>query len=356
VFQAQSVCKTWRNMVSSSRHFHELWEERNGEQWLVMEWKDCGAVALFNRGGFFVKKIFDSSLQRHLIAASGGLLLYLDNQDGMFYVVNPLTMRCRQLPDPIMGDQFLSTYLKSGRHTFDGVMISLSVDSMARRYQVIFKAQLTGLSDIMIYRSLDLSWQNIVVESKMKGLVCGKWFPYKNTANQTVYCFPMHQELQIKTYGSYNPPSSINLTLSGGKSSDNIAFAKDLYKENDYNGDCVMFIGTTIRQALWTPPCGRMVQIIYELDEASCEWNIISVCRWNEIFVMESVSIAFDELPCERELLGSRGGGNKDYVWIIPRDSDTGVHNNKIINFDFNGDNYENSTAFPMQLRFSPSP
>ncbi|GLJ19307.1 hypothetical protein SUGI_0347590 [Cryptomeria japonica] len=110
VFHAQSVCHSWRTIICCSAQFHKLWDEKNSEQWLFMDDRD-GGVEIFNPSGHFKKNMFDSSFWL-LKAASGGLLLYLNRTDGMFQVVNPLTMEARQLPDPILGEEHLSFYLK----------------------------------------------------------------------------------------------------------------------------------------------------------------------------------------------------------------------------------------------------
>ncbi|GLJ49861.1 hypothetical protein SUGI_1059550 [Cryptomeria japonica] len=257
VFQAQSVCHSWRTIVCSSPHFQKLWDEKNNEQWLAMD--DCdGGVEIFNTNGEFKKKMFEFSNSWILKAAGGGLLLYLNESDGMLQVVNPLTMEARQLPDPIMGElEHLSFYL-----TIEPAAIDLIVDSTTKIYEVIVFMGLKETAYLLIFRSSTSFWETKVVKYGFKGFTA--WSLYK-TVDQTVLRDP------LKGIDSY------------------ITYGELVHRKKKDGGGFVM--GENVKVVVWEPPIGRSFVFIFELDEVSSQWRVLSVCRWNIGYI-----VSFGEL------------------------------------------------------------
>ncbi|GLJ19301.1 hypothetical protein SUGI_0347400 [Cryptomeria japonica] len=315
VLKARSVCHSWQNIVCSSPHFHKLWDEKNSEQWLFMDDRD-GGVQIFNPSGQSKKKMFDSSSWL-LKAASGGLLLYKHKTEELLQVVNPLTMEARQLPDP--------------RITL--VAVDLVVDSTTKTYEVIVFGSGTNLTaDLSIFRSITSSWEIKVVEIVPRFF--NDFSPYKTVGNQTVYCFP----LQGQDLPSYN--------LCG-----EIVHANEKYGE----GLKGFVMGTNVKVAIFKPPIGRSFEIIFELDEASSQWRLVSVCRWNL-----DDPLPFGELLCEKDFVFSCLSASKDCIWIIPAFSDKDVYQTMLMLEEdtdiFKSHGKDLSVTFPMPLKFSQCP
>ncbi|GLJ19311.1 hypothetical protein SUGI_0347650 [Cryptomeria japonica] len=324
VFQAQSVCHSWRTIIRSFPQFHKLWEEKNSEQWLVMD--DCdGGIEIFNPNRDFKKKMFDSS-SWILKAANGGLLLYLNETDGIFQVINPLTMEARQLPNPILREENPFFYLKIKLGIID-----LIVDSTTKSYQVIVIGGSNQTSDLLIFRSTTSSWEIKLVEFSYKAARITDWTPYKTVGNQTVHCFPLQGHAQA----SYN--------LCG-----EIVHANQKHG----GGSRGLVMGKNVKAAIWKPPIGRNFVFIFELDEASCQWQVVCVCRWGKA--------PFSELLCEEDFVLSCLGASKDCIWIIPAFSNKDVYQTRLMLQQqkniFKSHKQDKSRAFPIPLRFSLCP
>ncbi|GLJ19306.1 hypothetical protein SUGI_0347580 [Cryptomeria japonica] len=155
------------------------------------------------------------------------------------------------------------------------------------------------------------------------------WAPYKTVSNQTVHCFL----LQGHDQSSYN--------LCG-----EIVHAK----EKNGRGSEGFVMGKNVKVAIWAAPIGRNFMFIFELDEASSQWRVVSACRLN----INIQNRSFGELLCEKDFVLSCLGASKDCIWVIPAFSDKDVCQTKLIlqqqKVIFKG------RAFPTPLRFSLCP
>ncbi|KAH9303488.1 hypothetical protein KI387_043850 [Taxus chinensis] len=363
LFQVQSVCHLWRNIVFSSHHFHKLWEERNKEErWVVRnsnqkhENKNTDLwFSLFNRkaGRWLYKKTFstwNSPSWWFLGDAAGGLLLYINKKNGRLLVVNPLTMRSRMLPDPFFpaethwGRRQLSFFLKGEQHS--DVNTNIVVNSTTWTYQVFVSGNSFPDCEfplqILVYTSVKLSWQ-IKNHGLNEWAVIGNWLPYKClSGDQTFFCCPMQERFFD---GDWRPGMEFG-EIAGAEAA----------------GICgVVVKGGNIVQATLTTPLSRCICITYEFDKDSYRWNAISVFRCSSDFV------EFGELLCEKEFVGSFGG-DEDCIWMksaysdmIWSEKDELYHEQlastvtEEIKLCPQGKR-ENTTAFAMAMRFSPCP
>ncbi|KAH9317352.1 hypothetical protein KI387_019121 [Taxus chinensis] len=329
VLQVQSVCRSWHATVSSSPIFHKLWEDRHSEKWLVMDQCDHG-FALFNTKKWLKKKILsDPKSCWRLLAAAGGLLLYKNNIDGMLKVVNPLTLLSRQLSDPAVGEKPLSFYIMKG----SDFLIDLYVDSRAATYKILIFGRFSTVydRDFLIYRSGQLSWKIILSNGDTDRTIRAPWLLYKTTCNKRVY------RLLLRNYEVYEDVND-HVVVSWGS---------------------VVWKGRNIMLANCWGVVGRVLQIIYELDEGSGRWIISSVCRRNSASEFQPNYIPFDELLCEKEFPLTYGGRDNECIWIMPTETEEDIEETQLElqqKHTFNGYNYQNSTAFPTPLRFWPIP
>ncbi|GLJ19461.1 hypothetical protein SUGI_0351380 [Cryptomeria japonica] len=89
LFQVQTVCRSWREIVRSSAQFHIQWEER------TMEHSD-----------------FHEFNNWCLKAGCDSISLYAHKKNGKLRVLDALDLQSVELPDDMIGPEHLSFYLK----------------------------------------------------------------------------------------------------------------------------------------------------------------------------------------------------------------------------------------------------
>ncbi|KAH9319023.1 hypothetical protein KI387_020792, partial [Taxus chinensis] len=212
VFQVQSVCHSWRNIVCSSQNFHKLWDERNWERWLVgtLEYEGSVYITDGKMEDRFFRKILDSGGWRLRAGAAGGLMLF--SKEGRLRVVNPLTLKSCDLPPPVLllaGDHEEVApilFFMEGKHD---VCVDIHVDSMVSYEVIVLNDEVIGNWDVLIYRSTQRSWQVTIGNGKVPRILHGKWLPSTDE-----YCNPETKTFLFVREGA---DSHINLNAGGSE-------------------------------------------------------------------------------------------------------------------------------------------
>ncbi|GLJ49063.1 hypothetical protein SUGI_1035010 [Cryptomeria japonica] len=206
LFQVQIVCTSWKTIISSSVHFHNLWEQSNMQIWLVMDLYDktsdsSNGLAIFDASRrLMYKKMFNDELrcsnsQWFLRAGDGGLLVYTCRRSGSLRVINPLTMQSHCVEDTRQTtNSTISFYMK---RYHDDADVHIKVNPEEKTYQVIVIIANRYLVErnkkllVLIYKSGEQIWEirDALIEQKVNGHRTICFFTTILTQNEKVYWF-----------------------------------------------------------------------------------------------------------------------------------------------------------------------